>query len=402
MKFNVNIGELADGLKTAGRAISGKATLPVLSHVLIEAKQHSDGPGYLSVAGTDLEIALRTRVPARVEEPGATTVPARLLQNLMSTWRQEADVRAELDAESQTLGLQSDGASASVKGINANEYPDIKDPSEWDNVGLDAYDFREALDRVVFAAAADGSRPILTGVYMHTEGDGLVLVAADGFRMSTVEMDADIEDVDALERGLIVPAQGLRELARLVPGAGKPVRVAFRPGQPAQVAFVVYDKDGEAQTVLTSQLIDGNFPNYRQIIPKNRALTVTGETWEIQNAVQGAMVFASHAANIVRVYFREGEMMAEGMSSEMGRQEARVDVETEGRMLDETRSGDSGKPGALGAIAVNGAYCLDGLKAVGSAEEVRIEMTTPTSPLTLRRVGDDSFIHILMPMHIGK
>lgn len=392
MRFTTNTSALAAGLKTAGRAISSKATLPVLENVLIEAIE--DDGGYLAVSGTNLEIGLRTRVPATVDEEGAVTLPAKLLTNLMSTWKQEADTTAELDEKTQTLALDCDGASAEIKGIAANEYPIIADPSEWENVALDAFNLRQALDRVVFSAASDETRPILTGVYIHAEGETLVLAAADGFRMSIVEMDSEWADyVDALGRGLIVPSQALQELTRLIPGAGKPVRVCFRPGQLAQVAFVVYDRDDKAETILVSQLIDGNFPDYRQIVPKETALTVRADTYALTNAVQGAMVFATHSANIVEWWVKDGKLYAIGRSAEMGEQEAIIAVDTDGKMADMDG-------GWCGKIALNGAYVLEALRVVKDAR-VEIKLLTPSSPLVLTPGEDDSWLHIVMPMHLG-
>ena len=403
MKFRILTSALSDGLTVAGRAINNSASLPVLSNVLIEAKIDSEGKSYLAVAGTDLEIALRTRVDAKVDAAGSITVPARLLSNLTATWKQEAVTEAVLDKERQVLNLECDGATAQVKGITPDEYPMIALPTEanWANVGLDPYKLRQTLDRVTFAAATDESRPILTGVYAHAKADEIHFAAADGFRMSTVTMEANTEGVEEIKQGVIIPASALRELARLLPGAGETVRMCFKPGQLAQVAFVLYDRDGQAETILTTQLIQGNFPDYRQIIPKSRALRVTADTHALRRAVEGAMVFAAYSVNIVRWDVqgnREGQqdkLVVSGQSSEMGEQDARVDVHTDGEM---DLKGDE-DPYRLGQIAVNGKYVLDALRVMNEPQ-LTLDLTTPSSPLVLSPAGDDSMTTVIMPMHL--
>lgn len=398
MNFSVTTNHLVNGLKAAGRAINSNATLPVLANVLIEAKRTNDGEEYLSVAGTDLEIALRTRVRANVEQAGSVTLPAKLLSNLLTTWPSDQVINARLDPKTQTLRLECEAATASIKGITADEYPLIADPSEWTNVGLDAFDLRVALDRVVFAAASDESRPILTGVYVHSEDGRIHFAAADGFRLSHCWMEADVEGAEELDRGVTIPSAALRELARLVPGAGKPVYMCFKPGQLAQVAFVVYDRDDKANAILTSQLIGGNFPDYQQIIPKTRSLRVTASTRALETAVAGALVFSSYNVNIVKWHvYEEKGLIVQGHSAEMGEQEAQVAVEADGQMdqkhCQETRM--------LGHMAINGSYALDALRAVGTAQVV-IDLNTPSSPLALKPEGDDSFVHVLMPMHTSQ
>jgi len=396
MKFSVNTGALAGGLKTVGRAISSKSILPVLENALIEAK----AAGVLAVAGTNLEIGLRTYIPAQVEEPGEITLPARLLQNLMSTWNGPAETRAVLDAKTKTLNMTCDGATAAIKGIPAQEFPIIPDPSDWTAINLDPYALRGALDRVVFAAATAEARPILTGVYIHTELNAVMLAAADGYRMSSVRMDVDLSEIETpVDKGIIVPSDALRELARLIPGAGKPVRVCFKPGQLAQIAFVTFDRDGDPETVLVSQLINGQFPDYRQIIPKETNLTVRADTHALTNAIQGAMVFAAHGANIVRLYAKDSELAVVGTSSEMGHQDATIPVETHGTMH-ESLGDDDKKCGRIGKIAINGKYALDALRAVDAAE-TEIALLTPSSPLVMRPVDDDSLTIVIMPMHLG-
>jgi len=404
MKFSVNTAALADGVGLAARAISGKSSLPVLDHVLVEAKTDDEGAGYLSLAGTNLEMMLQTRVPARVDEAGEVTLPAKLLGNLMSTWDGNAITEAELDEKAQTLHARCGGADAMVKGITAAEYPEIPDPSAWDRANLDPYDLRGAIDRVVISAAVDESRPILTGVYIHAEDDRVTFAAADGFRLSVVRIvNEHVTECESLKSGVIVPGQALRELGRMLPGAGQAVTLCIKPYDPprsiiSQVAFVVRDKDGKAKTVLTSQLIEGNFPDYTQIIPKSNSLTVRADVRALRNAVESAMVFATHSANIVEWRVGEQSLTTFGQSVEMGQQEARLDVEAEGAMPD---YGEDNLGELRGEIAVNGAYVIDVLKVLDAAQ-VEVGLNTPSSPLVLRPIDGADFVHVIMPMHLER
>jgi DNA polymerase-3 subunit beta len=365
---------LAKGLSVVGRAVATRSTLPVLANVML-----STDNGRLKLSATDLEIGINCWIGAKVEEDGATTVPARSFIDLVNSLPPER-IDMELVVRTQTLNLKCARYEANLKGIDAQEFPLIPSAEEGEGqITLEAAAFREMIEQVVFAAATDESRPILTGVLAKFEGNRLTLAAADGFRLSVRTAGLPAETGPA---GVIIPARALAELARISTDE-ETITLLITPAR-NQVLFHTPNVD------LVSQLIDGNFPDYQQIIPKSYATRTVLNTSSFLRACRTANIFARDAANIARFQIVPGGELAPGhltvgaTSAELGDNVGEMDASIEGDEIE---------------IAFNVKYLIDVLSVIDTAD-VALETTTPSSPGVIKPVGGEDFVHVIMPMHV--
>lgn len=365
---------LAKGLSVVGRAVATRSTLPVLANVML-----STDNGRLKLSATDLEIGINCWIGAKVEEDGATTVPARSFIDLVNSLPPER-IDMELIVRTQTLNLKCARYEANLKGIDAQEFPLIPALEEGEGqITLEAAAFKRMIEQVVLAAATDESRPILTGVLAKFEGNKLTLAAADGFRLSvrTAELPTEIEPAS-----VIIPARALAELARISTDE-EDITLAITPTR-KQVLFHAPNVD------LVSQLIEGNFPDYQQIIPKTYTTRTVVNTNSLLRACKTASIFARDAANIARFQIAPGGELAPGhitiaaTSAELGDNVGEIDASIEGDEIE---------------IAFNVKYLIDVLSVMDSAQVV-LETTTSSSPGVIKPVGDVDFVHVIMPMHV--
>jgi DNA polymerase-3 subunit beta len=380
MKISCLQENLAKGLATVGRAVATRSTLPVLSNILLESDE-----GRLRLAATNLEIGVNCWIGAHVEEEGRTTVPARLLTEFVNSLP-PGQIDMELNERTQTLTLKCARYEANIKGIDASEFPDVPSAETiggQNNLNLEADAFRRMIDQAVFAAATDESRPILTGILAHFHQGGLTLAAADGFRLAVTSADVGV-DLDAAT-SIIIPARALAELNRISGDQEDPIELTITP-QRNQILFHLSNTD------VVSQLIDGNFPDYNQIVPKSRNTRTVVGTQDLLKAVKVAFLFARDAANIIRFNIvpgselTPGQVIVTGTSAEFGDNVSEIDANIEGDEIE---------------IAFNARYMIDALTVMGTAE-VALETSTASSPGVLRPVGGSDFLCVIMPMHITR
>ena len=356
---------LEKGLNIVRRAASNRAILPVLEHILIQADD-----GRLRLSATNLEIGLTTTVGARIEEPGGVSVPVRTLVDLVKALPRER-VDLEVDEKTATLALACGTHKAHVKGMAEGAFPVI--PTHTDGyTELQAANLVTAIKQAAISAAGDEARPILAGVLFKASADGeIVLAAADGFRLSVnrVALGGVLEPFE-----VIIPVKAMRELAGLDP-------------ETAQVQVeknrVIFDLDG---TVLTSQLIDGRFPDYNQIVPKSHTTRAVLPTAQLEQALKAVKIFARDADDIVKLDVRADAVQLSARSAETGDGTVTVPATVEGEPIE---------------IAFNITYLLHFL-AVVDTPNVVLETTTASSPGVLRPEGDSGFTYVIMPMHLGK
>lgn len=371
---------LAGGLRIVGRAVATRSALPVLSNILLATDM-----GRLKLAATNLEMGISCWIGAKVEEDGAITVPARVLIDLVNALPPER-IDMELIVRTRTLHLQCARFEANIKGIDAQEFPLIPTFERGGGLELDANVLGEMIEQVAFAAAVDESRPILTGVLIDFGQDRLTMAAADGFRLSVRHQPLS---GGGGGQKVIVPARALSELARITRGAEEPVALNIT-SERNQIIFHQEDADGYSID-LVSQLIEGRFPDYTQIIPTTYTTRTMLDTQAFLKAVRMANIFVRDAANIVRLSIVPGSELSPGhisvaaTSAELGDHVGEIDASVEGEEIE---------------IAFNANYLIDILSRVGTAQ-VALETTTPSSPAVIRPVGDAELIHVIMPIHIS-
>jgi len=377
MKVSCLQENLAKGLSIVGRAVSPRSTLPVLGNVLL-----ATDAGRLKLSATNLEVGINSWIGAKVEEEGAITVPARTFVDLVNALPPER-VDMELIVRTQTLNLRAGRSEANIKGIDAQEFPLVPVPEGEGGIPIEADVLRTAVSQTVFAAATDESRPILTGVLAKFEDTKLTLAAADGFRLSvrTVSLPQPVPDPFSI----IIPARALTELGRISGDQEDPIVITVTPTR-NQVIFQLTD------IVLVSQLIDGNFPDYRQIIPRDRSTHTVMDTAAFLKACKTALIFARDAAHITRLHIKPGTDLSPGhvvvsaTSAETGDDVSELDASIEGEEVE---------------IAFNVKYLID-LLSVAGAPQVALDTTTSSSPGVVRPVGDVDYTHVIMPMHLGR
>ncbi|HEY71965.1 MAG: DNA polymerase III subunit beta [Chloroflexi bacterium] len=377
MKISCLQENLAKGLGIVGRAVSPRSTLPVLGNVLMATEA-----GRLKLSATNLEVGISCWIGAKVEEEGAITVPARTLIDLVNALPPE-QVDMELIERTQTLNLCAGRSESNIKGIDAAEFPIVPAPEGEGGIPIAPDVLRAAIQQVAFAAATDESRPILTGVLAKFEQEQLTLAAADGFRLSvrTVSLPQAVADPFSI----IIPARALTELGRISGEQKDPIVITVTPTR-NQVLFQLTD------IVLVSQLIDGNFPDFNQIIPKSRNTHTVVDTASFLKACKTALIFARDAAHISRMHIKPGTELAPGhvivsaTSAETGDDVSELDASIEGDEVE---------------VAFNVKYLIEVLSVVGSPQ-VALDTTTSSSPGVILPVGETDFTHVIMPMHLGR
>jgi len=375
MRLSCQQEDLHRGLSAVSRAIPARSTLPITQHVLVEAAE-----GAITLSATDAEtIAITYRIQADIDEAGSITMPSRLLADFVATLPHQP-ISMTLAERSRQVSLACARNTASIGGMDPDDFPPIPSVTSSEEIRIDASRLRAAITQTVFAAATDDSRPVLTGVHFHFKPGELRLAAADGFRLSVHTMPLAAE----IDRTAIVPARALGELGRLLQEVGTgDVVITFNPTG-TQVQFDV----GHAR--LIANLIQGTFPNYEQLIPSNYTTRTEVNVSDFVRETRIASIFARDGSGIVRVIGSPGEGSDPGSlhitarAEEVGDNEGVLDAVVEG---------------AESKIAFNGRYLSDVLNVIDT-DRVAIETSSPSSPGVLRPVGDDRFIHVVMPMFV--
>jgi len=375
MRLSCQQEDLHRGLSAVSRAIPARSTLPITQHVLVEAAE-----GAITLSATDAEtIAITYRIQADIDEAGSITMPSRLLADFVATLPHQP-ISMTLAERSRQVSLACARNTASIGGMDPDDFPPIPSVSSSEEIRIDASRLRAAIMQTVFAAATDDSRPVLTGVHFHFKPGELRLAAADGFRLSVHTMPLAAE----IDRTAIVPARALGELGRLLQEVGTgDVVITFNPTG-TQVQFDV----GHAR--LIANLIQGTFPNYEQLIPSNYTTRTEVNVSDFVRETRIASIFARDGSGIVRVIGSPGEGSDPGSLHSTARAEEVGDNEG---VLDAVVEGAESK------IAFNGRYLSDVLNVIDT-DRVAIETSSPSSPGVLRPVGDDRFIHVVMPMFV--
>ncbi len=375
MKLSCLQENLNKGLGVVGRAVATRTTLPITNNVVLATDQ-----GRLKLVATNLEIAISHWIGAKVEAEGGTTVPARLLTEFVGSLPADT-VDISLPARGQTLTIKCARFEARISGVDAKEFPPIPQVEAGLVTSVEVEALRQGIGQVVFAAATEESRPVLTGVNAEFEGDVLTLAAADGFRLAVHRLP--VTTAVSQKTSVIIPARTLAELSRLLVDQEEPVEIIVNPGK-SQVLFRLKN------TELVSQLIQGTFPNYTQLIPQSYGTRAVVGVGDFLRATRTASIFARDGSGIVRLEISPGSEPAPGKMKISARSEEVGDDVGE---IDAVVDGDEAK------IAFNGKYLSDVLNVMREAQ-VALEMTNSSSPGVIKPVGVDNYVHVIMPMFV--
>lgn len=375
MKLIVSQAQLAHGLGMVSRAVSPRSTLPVLGNILIATDE-----GRLRLSATNLELGITCWIGAQIEEEGSVTIPARIFGDLVSTLPGDK-VSLALTTRTQTLNIRSGTSNFDIKGIEASEFPPMPTPDLSTGVELNVSDFKEMIQQVSFAASTDDARPVLQGVLLEINENKISLAATDGFRISV--RSAELSSAVATPVKVIIPARSLSELARIAVNGNETVAMVV-PQDRGQAIFHL--KDAE----LVTQLIEGNFPDYRAIIPRSFKTRTVISTAEFLKACRQAEIIAREGNYVIRLKMQPqeggpGTLEFTTQSEETGSGEVVVDANIEGPEL---------------LIAFNVRFLSEVLAVIGSPNTI-LETNQNNTPGLISPVGDDTYKHVIMPMHLG-
>jgi DNA polymerase-3 subunit beta len=412
MKVSCTQEALSRGLGIVGRAVAARSPLPITANVLIQ----TDGER-LKLSATNLEITMSCWLDAKIEEEGAITVPARLLGDFVNTLPNDR-ISLSVAPRSRQVRVECARNEATIGGMDADDFPPTPVVKDGIEVQIDPKGLRQAIARTVFAAATDDSRPVLTGVDTRFDGKLLTLAASDGFRLSVYKLPLDVS-VETTE--IVIPARALNELVRLLgrPDATRVNRIVDAQGRPIPEVSIDRGRGVEEEVTtldepadepitlrtnaaktqvqfrlpsveLTAQLIQGTFPNFNQLIPSTYSSRAVVDVAEFLRETRIASVFARDGSGIVRLVVTPGEGVTPGKVVVSARAEEVGDNQGE---LDAAVEGDGVK------IAFNGKYLQDVLQALEGGQ-LAMETTGPSSQGVFRPVGDENYVHVIMPMFV--
>jgi DNA polymerase-3 subunit beta len=375
MKVSVSQQQLAHGLGMVSRAVAPRSTLPVLGNVLLATDE-----GRLRLAATNLELGISCWIGAQIAEEGSITVPSRLISDLVNTLPNDT-VQLMVNPSNFTLTVRCGTSSTEIKGIDAQEFPPMpaSDPSE--GVAMKVTDFKEMVQQVAFAASSDDARPVLQGVQTTLSGNEISMAATDGFRISVRK--ATLPGFAPKPQSMIIPARALNELVRIAQDGDEEVTLITPQGR-GQVIFRLQDAE------LVSQLIDGNFPDYKVIFPRSFRTHTIISTITLLKACKQAEIIARSGNNVVRLSLqkyedRPGEVEISAQAEEAGTNETKIDANIDGPAL---------------VVAFNVRYLREVLEVIRTPNLV-LETNDQKSPARVQPVGDEAFQHVIMPMYLG-
>jgi len=363
LRITCSKDELVDGLSLVGRAVSSRTAIQILSGILLEARE-----GELRLAATDMELSLRAAVPARVEGDGAVVLPGRTLVDIARLLPSD-EVTIEHRASESVVYVTSGSASYTLHTYNAEDFPRLPDFSDTQTFAVDREALIATIARVARAASRDEARPVLTGVLVQFAGDKLVMAATDSYRLAVKEttLSASAQELEA-----IVPSRALQELARIA-GDAEEIAVGV---QENQVLFSTGD------VWLTTRRIDGQFPNYRQLLPETFEHELVVPRGELLDVVRRAAVMIQRATPL-QLRFAEGEVTVVARTHEVGESQESMPVAYTGEPLE---------------IGFNAEFLREGLESV-EGDDVRMKLISSLRPAVLTDEGED-FTYLVMPIRL--
>jgi len=363
MKFKITKEKFIEGLQQVQHVVSTRTTLPILSNVLLQAKG-----GKVELTTTDLDVGVRGAVDADVEEEGSTTLPARKLATIVKELP-TSEISIEINGNN-IAAIKSGPSFFKILGLSQDEFPQLPDFSGSKEIVLDQKLVKDGLKKTFYAISTDETRYVLNGINWSFAGGKLTLVATDGRRLAMVDQEVDLQDSQA--RDVIVPTKAINELQRLLADAGQ-VRISIGESQ------IAFELNGY---LLTSKLIDGNFPNFRQVIPGAPRYRVTMDRCLLLETVHRVSLLTSDKTSSIKLVFSEDNIEIMANAPEVGEARESLPVSYKGEKM---------------SIAFNPEFLMAPLRNLDS-DEVHLDLIDEISPGVLRI--NEPFLYVIMPMRV--
>ena len=370
MKFSVSQDQFQQAIAAVQRATATRVIQPILGHILIE----NVGTDQLRLSATDLDFAIETTVPAMILEPGKTTIAAKKLLEMISKLPKDTII-VDANLETQTARIQCGSSVFDVRTLPAEEFPVIKQIDKEQAVEVSLESFNRAVQHTVFAAASYEANNVLGGVFFKLSGTQLEMAATDGSRLArcveSLEGSSVSETVSA-----IIPAKTLQEFSKLVGSSqDTTLRVAIKDGQ---IAFRT------SHFYLLSRLLDGQYPQYEQLIPKDFKIIAYANRQALIHSLERAAVMANERTNLVKMTFDKGNLSLMAQTPDVGDSKDNVDIQYEGEEMN---------------IAFNYKFVLDALKVIES-DDVRMELNGGVSPTLFKAKEENGYLCLVMPVQV--
>lgn len=369
MKLEILQENFSKAISLASRFTNQRAQLPILGNVLITVKKSK-----VIVSSTNLEVSTSIAIGAKVEEEGEITIPSKLINEIVSNLPKEA---LSLFAEKEQLKISTSGFSSTILGMNSSDFPKVPMSLNKESmIGIDKDALVRGLSQVSFAASSDETRPILTGVLFVWDKNELTLVATDGFRLSQKKLTIN---KSVISSQLVVPKMILSEISRLT-------------DTDSQLGVEIKEKEKQclfsySNIVLSSRILEGDYPDYGKIIPKSSSLTVSVDKEDLLRAVKLASVFARDSANVVKLKITDTNIEISAESSNGGSQTTKIDSKTVKKEI----------PDKIFEITFNYRF-LEEFLGSANGGEIRMEFTGQNSPGVFSDTSDSDYLHLIMPV----
>jgi DNA polymerase-3 subunit beta len=365
MKLSCKQKNLNLALSLVSKFVASKTTtLPILNNILLTTDK-----GRLKVSATNLEIGINTWVGAKIDKEGSYTIPSRLFMDFVSTNNDEI---INISLKDNSLMLESDKYKAKIKGIDSSEFPLIPNISNSSPILIPAVEFKQAILETVFACALDETRPILNGLFLSLKENRLALVATDSYRLA--EKVINLKNTNNIDVSVIVPARTMMEVSRII-NTEEEISIILGDNQ---IQFNI------GETELVSRVIEGNFPDYKQIIPKSYSVVSDVNVNELKNAIKMASYFVRESANNIRLKIESESLTISSFSSEVGDSLSQISAKTEGEGLE---------------VIFNAKYILDVLNIVSSTN-AQLKFNDKTTPCLISPLDTKDYIYIISPIRV--
>jgi DNA polymerase III subunit beta len=366
MKLQITKENLIKALGAVSRVVGNRSTLPVLANVLLHVKSNK-----LFFSATNLEIGISYVSGVKAEEEGRLTVPAKLFLEYISTLPEGV---ISLESVKNNLKITTSKNESTINGISADEFPSIPTISKGIEVVLDANEFKKALSQVVLVASYDDSRPVLGGVYIYQEEDDLMIVATDSYRLAEKSIKPIRIEDKSQELKFIIPSRSAQEIIKSIDDETKEVKILL---DDSQAVFTI----GSVEIV--SRLIDGKFPDYRQLIPSNSETVIRVNGKSLLSITKTASLFARESGGSVNISAdpKTNLLKIASTTSQVGVSSSETKAEINGEEIN---------------ISLNSRYILDALSVI-SSQEVVLNITGKVTPCLIKP-DDGSYLHLIMPL----
>lgn len=368
MNLTITKDQIIAGMQAVQNVVSSRTTLPILSNVLLRAEE-----GHLEFTATDLDVTVACKVEAKVAKPGSTTLPVKKLFGIVRELNGEIEIETD---DKNIASIRSGSSYFKIHGLAAEEFPPLPNLKDDKKVALPQENIRAMIKKTSFAVSTDESRYVLNGIFISLKEGKMTLVATDGRRLALVDEEVELSEKSAGE--FIVPAKAVNELNRLLQTSGN-VELKFGENQ---ASFELKDDKGFSVLLIT-KLIEGNYPNYKQVIPGEAKERIALVREELLQALRRAEIMTSEKANSVRLNFGKNLLTITANSPEVGEARETIAINYKGKEI---------------AIAFNPRYLIDPLTAL-TEDEVYFELIDELSPGVVKINGP--FLYVVMPMRLN-